>query len=239
MKLYHVLSCAVLVTLSTTAWVVGADTYSGVMLPTYADLSPGISSVDALNGKVGIIDFGGFHPSIPNDQAKFTDGQLGSNVDCVLWDYMAPTLIVRYEDTEGNWTPTPVANILSFAGNGSKDGRVFQNIQMKWKDASGNWIDVLGGSQLTTAPFHTSNSGNEASLINVYNDAGGALFGGATVHGLTLTYWAVDNTQNWFLPPSENPVAATILKEIDVIAIPEPTSLVLLVLAGLLLRRRA
>ena len=234
--------CVVLAIVGATAMTaVAADVWSGTMYATYSDFNPAISSTDALQGKVGVIDAGGFHFALPNDPAKFTDGQLGANIDCVLADYGSPTLTVRYEDTASNWTPAAIKGIYSFAGNDGKDGRVFQDLQVQWKDSTGTWNTAFGGANLTapTSGYGVHNGGQwQGSILALTNDAGDKLFGGATVYGLKFTYWAVDNTQDWFVPPTDTgAVAATILKEIDVV-VPEPASLLLLGLGSLFLRRR-
>lgn len=232
MKVLFALLCLSLLTFSAGAWAV--TTYSYEFAQNFADYSIPISSDDVIQGMVGTIEAGGFHSGIPNDPAKFTDGLLGEGVDCVLQDYGKPALTVSY-----TFAPMQIAEIRSYVGNGGRDGRVFQNIDVSIM-VGDSWFEIL--HEATTGPYGVANPGNEGSLIRIYEQGGGGISEGDPISGIKLTYWCADNTQNWFVPRDDaGAVCAPILKEIDVMAVPEPCSMLALAagLGGLFLRKRS
>ena len=88
-----------------------------------------------------------------------------------------------------------------FSGNQGKDGRVFQHYDVfvtadPWPSATSDWILLM--AEVTSAPFWTSNTGEEigASLSRLTNPAGGAL--AADITGLQLAFYAVSRTDSVF-----------------------------------------
>ncbi len=237
MKTRFALLCLGLLVLPAASWA--APTYSYEFAPTFGDFSVPISSTDIIQGmKVGAgatIEAGGFHGAFPelNDAARLTNGLLGLGTDSVLQDYGRPSLKIRYD-----FAPQQIWEIRSFAGNPGKDARVFQDLDVE-VNVGGDWFEII--HEATTGPYYVSNPGNEGSLIRIYEDGGGLLLEGLEISGVRLTYWCVNNTQNWFQPRDlENTVGATIVKEIDVI-VPEPASMLALLagIGGILIRRRS
>jgi hypothetical protein len=232
---FAVLCLGLLLVAATGSWA--TTVYSWEMSPSFAGLSRQVASNDLIEGMMvgngAVIEAGGFHWAFPelNDAARLTDGQLGGGTDSVLQDYGYPSLRISYTFPE-----QPVQEILSFAGNPAMDGRVFQDMDIEVLVGT-DWFEII--HEATTGPYYVSNQGNEASLIRVYEQEGGMLLGGVPIDGVRLTYWCVDNTQNWFLPRDAGPVGASIVKEIDVV-VPEPASMVVLLagIGGLLIRRR-
>lgn len=238
MKLVSILLCLGLLCAGSGAYA--ATTYSYELAPTFADFSVPMSSTDIIQGANvtngrATIEAGGFHGAFPhlNSAALLTDGQLGANVDSVLQDYGVPSLKITY-----TFDAQPIWEVRSYAGNPDKNGRVFQNVNLEVQ-VFDTWFEIV--TNATTGPFNVRNGGQwEGSLIRFREDAG-PLVEGAPISGVRLTYWCVDNTQDWFLPVSGNPVGASIVKEIDVIAVPEPASMLALLagVTGLALRRRS
>lgn len=230
MKMYLSVLCATVLALSAAAWA--APTYTWELDASFGDYSVPISSTDVINGNVGSIEAGGFHGAFPQlNGSQLVDGALGAGVDSVLQDYGIPSLRISYQ-----FPAQALQEIRSFGGNSGKDGRVFQSVDFEVLTANG-WSEII--HEATTGSYYVHNGGQwEASLIRVSDDAG-ALLGGAPISGVRLTYWGVDNTQDWFVSRNDgNNVSASIIKEVDVIAVPEPASLALLGLGGLALLRR-
>jgi len=218
-----------------------ATTYTAELVNMMADWSVPIDNTDALNGKVGTVEAGGFHWAFPVEAnpPALTDGVPGVAVASVLQDFApgALSLQIKYEQAEG-WVPSALKEVRTFCANeGGRDGRVRQNVDVEWKDAGGVWSPLI--TEAITGSYYSSNHGQwGASLIRVKDDSGGMLLGGQVIHGLRFKFWLVDNTGDWFLPRWEPALnTASIIKEMDAV-VPEPAGLLLLGLGGLLLRRR-
>lgn len=226
----------VLLSLGLASAAGAATAYSDELVGTMDDWSVPISSSDALNGLIGTVEEGGFHGAFPTEAnpAALTDGVAGPGVAAVLADFSSPSLKIRYDEANG-WVPTMLKEVRTFGAN--HDGRVRQNVDVEWKDAAGNWNELI--TEAITGSYATSNGGQwNASLIRIRDDSDGLLVGGQTVYGLRFTFWMVDNSGDWFLPRNDPALnTSSIIKEIDAI-VPEPATLSLLALGGLLLRRR-
>jgi len=242
MKRVLIFSVALLlVAVSSGAWA--ATVWTGAMYANFSDYPVPLSSTDLINGLNqynggAVIEAGGFHWAFP-DGPQLTDGVLGSGTDSVLQDFAPGNLALQIRYILP--VPTVLAEIRSFGGNPGRDGRVFQDLDVEVSPDGVNWLEIV--HEAITAPFYTSNPSNEASLIRIYDDAG-PLVEGVPIKEIRLKYWLVDNSQNWFLPRTEGGLnTAPIIKEIDVLPIPEPSSILALAggaasMAGFLVRRK-
>lgn len=240
MKVTLFFCIGLIMALSCASWA--GTTYSWELNPSMSNYSVAISNSDVIEGlKVGngaTIEAGGFHGAFPqlNDAARLTDGQLGSGTDSVLQDFGVPSLKISY-----TFAPQKIWEVRSFGGNDGKDGRVFQNVDFEVM-VGGDWFELV--HEATTGNYNVHNGGQwEGSLIRFREEGGGPLAEGLDISGVRLTYWNVDNTADWFLPRDDvHAVAASIVKEIDVIntPVPEPASILAIAtgLVGLVIRRK-
>jgi hypothetical protein len=259
---------------SSLVAVASADTYFSDIYgdtgadPAYggADVAdrPAISDSDWIQGEVGTVGGKGWQV---NGAAELTEG---SETNAVSADFDAHIPVsVTYEDTQGNFMPTVVQTIRSFGGNA--DTRNWQNLTVSWKDSSGTWNQLFADSRHfghmyamienpdePGEPWWNNNVAAEfpsafKSMIEIYNESGGLLFGGETVYGLKFDYWLVSSWGSQILPskdevdkgfspidgePKFADVTGSVIEEIDVF-VPEPGTLTLLALGAIgLIRRR-
>jgi len=211
---------------------------------------------DLISGQLGAEQAGdtGWHPvnTDPQDQlAAFTDDvRKDRGLYGLMNDFPGvgnPAKLVRY-NLGG---PHDVGRIGIMSGNGGKDGRVFSTTVIKYSTDNGTSFNTLGYFQ--SDPSGTLNAGPNApwasTYVTVSDDGSLTLLAGVT--HLEFDLYAVDNTGGQMRDPYDglNPftgiddgLSAAIVSpeiwELDVVAVPEPVSLGLLALGGLLLSRR-
>jgi len=217
-----------------------AVTYTWEMNPGFAEYyAAQPRSDDVLNGLMGTVKAGGFHWVTPAPGEQWlTDGVIDpEGIRSILQDF-APgslSLWIIYDLPE----PTVLTEINTFGASGDADGRLFQNVSVAYKDQYGMWHTLI--DHATTGPFYRSNVDSHSSLIHIYDDQGGPILdeNGEPIvfHGLSLQFWLVDNTQNWFMHHFD-PGVNTASKIMEIDAIPEPATVLLFGLGGLALLRR-
>jgi hypothetical protein len=162
-------------------------------------------------------------------------------VDGLLNDFPGagvPTKRVTYDLAGADVTGI---NILS--GNDGGDGRVFMTVAIY---TDGNLLAYVESDPLGTINNAANNSWR-STYVQIFDDASSVLAAG--VGTIQFDFYAVDNTGGQYRDPFDgvNPFTgiddglsaafvSPLIWEIDVL--PEPTSLVLLSLLGLALRRR-
>lgn len=226
--------------------------------PDATSLNGSIAVGDLISGQIGVELAGdaGWHPANGNaaDQLPaFTDdaGILGSGLTGLLNDFPsagAPTKRVQYTLA----APTDIAKIQILSGNNGKDGRVFSTTVISTSTNGGASFAPLGYFQ--SDPSGTTNPGQWGStLVEITESGGGPLAVGVT--NLIFEFFGVDNTGGQMRDPYDGlnpytgvddglnaPNSSPLIFEIDVLAVPEPASCVLLAggagLALALSRRR-
>ncbi|MGL4513998.1 MAG: PEP-CTERM sorting domain-containing protein [Lacipirellulaceae bacterium] len=221
-----------------------------------------LSNSDLIQGLIAteLAGDNGWHPATPAAQAErlgtFTDGLgiLASGLNGLLNDFPAvgqPTKRVQY-DLPVAWS---VGSINILTGNAGGDGRIYNTVRVS-SSTDGTNFTQLG--YFESDPLGTVNNGSSSpqyrtTFLHVFDDASPVLL--TDVKALQFEFFAVDNTQGRYSDPFNgvnsytglddlfNPaVASPLVWEIDVIAIPEPTTLALVLAAGFGLcstRRRA
>ena len=186
------------------------------------------------------------NPLHPDGLPAFTDG-IGdiSGVTGLLNDFPGagnPTKLIEY-DLGG---AKDITRIHVFTGNAGLDGRVFSTTVVKYSNDGGNNFNMLGYFQ--SDPSGTVNSGQLGStLVEIFDDAQAVMLPGVT--HLEFDFYSVDNTLGEMRDPFDdvNPFTgmddaltaafvSPLVYEIDVL--PEPASLGLLALGGLVVLRR-
>lgn len=244
MSLAGVASAAVV---STTTH--GADSTS---------LNAMISVGDLISGKIGVEQPGdqGWHPAngqLADQLPAFTDdaGIRASGLTGLLNDFPPsgqPAKLVRY-DLGG---AANIGSIGILTGNNGKDGRIFSTTVIRYSTDGGANFNVLGYFQ--SDPSGTLNNAGSnprygSTYVKVYNDASATLLSGVT--NIQFDLYGVDNTGGQMRDPFDGvnpftglddglnaPNSSPLVFELDVNAVPEPMTLGLMALGGLLLARR-
>jgi hypothetical protein len=239
-----------LITGSATAAVTSTTTHG----PESTSLNSSIAVGDLLSGLIGTELTGdlGWHSANtdPLDRLPaFTDdgGIRGTGLTGLMNDFPGagnPAKLVAY-DLGGTFD---IGRIQILSGNNGKDGRVFSTTVVNYSTDGGNNYSLLGYFQ--SDPSGTSNAGQWGStMVEIFDDANPTLVAGVT--HLQFNLYAVDNTGGVMRDPFDgvNPFTglddglsaafvSPLIFEIDVIVVPEPTTLALLGLGALLLWRR-
>lgn len=182
-----------------------------------AGLSAAIAGDDALAGRIGVLESGGFHGAVPGGDAgglaDLTDGVAGGPLEAVLADYAHPSLQVRYDLP----APLSIERVHVFTANA--DGRVFQNYDVQYA-VSGDPAFRTLWSGVTTGPFGQTNGGAYgAGLTRVAGAEPGPI--AVDVVALRFVFQPVSNLGGVFLEPGAAYVAS-LVKEIDVLAYTGP-----------------
>lgn len=213
---------------------------------------------DLISGQIGVEQTGdtGWHPAVSDPLDKLpalTDdgGIRDTGLTGLMNDFPTPgqpAKLVRY-DLGG---PTDIGKLGILTGNNGKDGRIFSTTVVLYSTDHGANFSTLGYFQ--SDPSGTLNrDGSDprygSTYVSVYDDASAALLSGVT--NIQFNLYAVDNTGGQMRDPFDgvNPFTGVddgltaafvspLVLELDVIAVPEPVSLGLLALGGLLLSRR-
>jgi hypothetical protein len=220
------------------------------------DLNGQIAVGDLISGILGteLPGDNGWHPANPNpaDQLPIlTDDAGGAGVQGLLNDFPTlgqPTKLLQYDLA----APADIAMVQILSGNDGGDGRIFSTTVVKYStDGGANFTD-LGYFQ--SDPSGTLNNAGttpqyRSTLVQIFDDAGGAIMSGVT--NIQFDLYAVDNTGGQMRDPFDgiNPFTgaddgltaafvAPLIWELDVIEVPEPASLALLALGGLAVLRR-
>lgn len=224
-------------------------------------LAEPISSTDLIQGLIPTELTGdmGWHSANGNalDQLPaFTDGlgDRGTGLTGLLNDNQPNTSgrFVKYvEYSLGGVYDLTKINV--FTGNNSKDGRVFSTFQV---EVSGDGVNFSSaGIGPNNGYFQSDLSGTVnagtwgSTLVSLADDGGGYVASG--VSHVRFKFWSADNTQGQHVDPYEgvNPFtgiddgygaagSSPLVRELDVFGIPEPATVLLLGLGGLMLRRR-
>lgn len=234
-----------------TASAMAAVTKTTVHSTSSTGLDGSIAVGDAISGLIATELPGdlGWHPANgdPLDRLPaLTDdaGIRGTGLTGLLNDFPpagAPAKRIQYDLA----APTPIAKIQVLTGNNGGDGRIFSTFAVYTSTNNGGSFDLLGyfeSDPLGTINNDTSNPRYRSTLVSVFDDAGAALAAGVT--NIKFDLYAVDNTGGQYRDPFDgvNPFTniddglsaafvSPLVFEIDVIAVPEPAS-ALLVLVG-------
>jgi hypothetical protein len=248
----NVLVCALLAALCSPAFAAVTSTSEGAL----ADSLNGLIKVnDLLSGLIATELPGdtGWHPAntAPADQLPALTDDLGirpPDGTGLMNDFPGvgiPAKQIQY----ALGGPKDVARIGILSGNEGKDGRVFSTTVINYSTDGGNNFNLLGYFQ-----SHQSGTLNQTGAIgsvylDIAGDAAAPLLTGVT--HLQFMLYAVDNTGGQMRDPFEgvNPFTGVddgltaafvspLIFELDVVEVPEPATLGLLCLGGLLLRRR-
>jgi len=215
-----------------------------------ADLATLYSSTDLIQGMIATELPGdmGWHPANTNPQDQlpaFTDG-VGplSGLTGLLNDFGVgnPVKCIQY-DLE---VAMDIAEIDIFSGNNNPDGRVFHTYTVKFSSDNGvNWSSPI---YVQSHPSGTINTQWRAVLTQLTHSSGTLA---SDVTNLQFDFYSVDNTGGQMRDPFDgvNPFSgfddglsmafvSSLIWEIDIIPVPEPASVILLALGGLLIGRR-
>jgi hypothetical protein len=258
-----------LVAAGASAAVTSATLHSPIKSGYAGGLDDLISSTDCLQGKIPTVLPGdmGWHPANkdPLDQLPaFTDGagMRATGLTGLLndWGHNAPVKLVAYDVTGTDCSAKGVAKINIHSSN-NEDGRIFSTTVIKYSMDNGGSYNLLGYFQsdpsgTINSEGHPNSIGMKATMVSVFDDLGAAIIP-AGVTNIEFDLYSADNTGGQIRdpfdadhPPAVNPftgfddgldspIASPLIMEIDVFAVPEPASLLLLALGGgLLLRRR-
>ncbi len=222
-----------------------------------ADLAAGPSSSDLIQGMIATELPGdqGWHPAVSDPLDKlpaFTDGILvrSTGLTGLLNDFPGagtPTKRIQY-DLGG---PSRIDAINVFTGNNGGDGRIFHTYTVEFSTDGSTWSSPV---YVQSHPSGTLNNGANNGYTHVLTqltDDAGALASGVT--SLRFDFYSVDNTGGEMRDPYDgvNPFTGSddglsaafvspLVWEIDVVGVPEPTTIGLLGLGliGFLRRRR-
>jgi hypothetical protein len=210
---------------------------------------------DAISGLIATELTGdqGWHPAnnAPADRLPaFTDdaGILGTGLTGLLNDWNPPVTPVGLPVKRVQYdlaSPTSIGEIRVLTGNNGGDGRIYSTFAVYTSTNNGGAFNLLG--YIESDPLGSiNNSGSNpqlrSTMVKVFDDASPVL--AADVTNIQFDFYAVDNTGGQYRDPfngvnpftniDDNLSAAFVsplVFEIDVIAIPEPAS-ALLVLMG-------
>ncbi len=212
-------------------------------------LNDSIAVGDAISGLIATELSGdqGWHPANPaatngsqdpNGLPTFTNDVGGSGLAGLLSDFGGelPVKRIQYDLADA----IDIATIQILTGNDGKDGRVFSTTAISVSIDNGLTFSPLGASYFQSDPFGTINSGQWGStLVTILDDGGSPLASGAT--NLIFEFYCVDNTLGEYRDPFNGPDPFTgnddfltaafvspLVWEIDVIAVPEPSTALLL-----------
>jgi hypothetical protein len=243
-------------TFATAQAAVTSSTVHGL---TPGELDPMIAVGDLISGQIGVELAGdlGWHPANtdPADQLPaFTDG-VGdlSGLTGLLNDFPpagAPTKRVQYTLPGA----TDISRLQILSGNGGGDGRIFSTTVVSYSVNNGGSFNPLGSSgYFQSDPSGTLNNAGSSpryysTMVSIYDDSSPLLQAGVT--DLIFEFYGVDNTLGQMRDPFDGvnpftgfddgltaPNTSPLIWEIDVLPIPEPSTLALLVLGLLALRR--
>jgi hypothetical protein len=218
-----------------------------------ADLAVLYSSTDLIEGMMATELAGdtGWHPAVSDPLDKlpaFTDGAgvRATGLTGLLNDFPGagvPTKRIQY-DLLG---PSDIGEIRVFSGNNGMDGRVFHTYTVEFSSNDGaDWSTPI---YVQSHPSGTINDGDWRVVLSQLSDTGGPLATGVT--NLRFDFYSVDNTGGEMRDPFDgvNPFTGAddgltaafvspMIWEIDVMEVPEPTTIALFALGLLLLGRR-
>lgn len=216
------------------------------------DLNSMIAVGDLISGQMGVDlpPIYGWHPANTNpaDQGVVLTDDLGplSGLTGLLNDF--PTLGTPAKTLQYSLgSATDIGSIQVLTGNGGKDGRVFSTTVVRYS-TDGSTFNLLGYFE-SDLPGTTNGGRWGSTMVQIFDDASPTLVAGVT--DVIFEMYSVDNTQDQYRDPFDgvNPFTglddgltaafvSPLVYELDVVAVPEPASLGLLVLGGLLAIRR-
>jgi len=216
------------------------------------DFDAMISTTDLIAGQLGteLAPLYGWHPANtdPADQmAALTDGAgiLGSGLTGLLDDFPAagtPAKTVRY-----SFPSSDISSFQILTGNNGADGRIFSTTVIRYSVNNGGSFNYLGYFQ--SDPSGTLNLNTyRSTMVRIYDDSSPLLLSGVT--DVIFELYAVDNSLGQMRDPFDGvnpytgaddgltaPITSPLVLELDVVAVPEPSTLCLLGLGVLLLRK--
>jgi hypothetical protein len=231
---------------STRAAVVSSTAHGGGV----NDFNAMIVANDLIAGQLGteVAPFYNWHPAntaAADQLAAFTDGAglLGSGLTGLLNDFPAvgtPAKTVQY-----SFAASDISRFQILTGNNGADGRIFSTTVVRYSDNGGSSFNLLGYFQ--SDPSGTFNPGTSRStLVTIFDDSGPLLLSGVT--DVIFELYAVDNTGGQMRDPFDgvNPFnsiddgltaafVSPLVWELDVVAVPEPSTLGLFALGMLAL----
>lgn len=254
-----VFASTILMTASVANAAVTSSTVHGALGNS---LNGSVAVGDALSGLIAteLPGDNGWHPANPaatngsldpSGLPTFTNDSGESGLAGLLNDFPdagLPAKRLQY-DLAG---ATDIGEIRILTGNDGLDGRVFSTTVISLSTDNGANFDTLGYFQ--SDPSGTTNSGQWGStLVTIFDDASPFLASGVT--NIQFDFYGVDNTGGQMRDPfdGENPFTGAddglsapntspLVWEIDVLTVPEPSSVMLASLAtlgvGLIARRR-
>ena len=218
-----------------------------------ADLATLYSQTDLIQGMIATELPGGpaWHPANGDPLDKLpalTDGigVRATGLTGLLNDFPGPgvpAISIQYDLQ----TAVDIAEIDVFSGNNGRDGRAFHTYTVSFSsDNAGTWSEPI---YVQSHLSGTVNSNGFRVALTQLTDTSGTL--AADVTNLQFGFYAVDNTGGQMQDPfvGVNPLnglddgfteafVSPLIWEIDVVAVPEPLSIMLVGFGGLLIRRR-
>lgn len=223
-----------------------------------------IAAGDAISGLIatelaGDLGWHSANTAAADQLAAFTDdaGILGSGLTGLLNDLDPPTTGVGFPVKRVQYDlagPTSISEIRVLTGNNGGDGRIFSTFAVYTSTNNGGAFDLLG--YFESDPLGSINNGGStpqlrSTLVSVTDDASAVL--AADVTNVQFDFYAVDNNGGQYRDPFDgvNPFTSIddgltgafvspLVFEIDVIAVPEPASALLMLggVVALTVRRR-